>query len=124
MAYFFLRLKNIYGALYTAQYPTEEDLRMVKREYARYIGKHSRQVLAEAFDLVHKERIRGSKVFEFINIDKILGLCGSNWEAQCHKPFKPESLLEDHGAKERAKAAGAAALREMMATVGIKRGDE
>lgn len=86
---------------------------MAKREYAKLIGAYSREQLAKAFDEVHRSRKLPHSDFEFINIDKILGLCNQSWETQCHKIYKPETLLEDKGAQERAEKAGKAALMEM-----------
>jgi hypothetical protein len=50
---------------------------------------------------------------------EFLGMCTRNHETRAHVPFKPESALEDLGAKEAAKEAGAQAIADMRATMGL-----
>ena len=59
-AYFFLRLKAIYGAEYKRHFPDVESERISKREWARQIGQYSREKIDHMFGHVKSERMRGN----------------------------------------------------------------
>ena len=70
-------------------------------------------------NLIHHRDSRGANDFP-PNAGQFRDLCltNFNWERQCHREFEPDRLLEDHGAKEAAKAAGEKALSEINAMWG------
>ena len=121
IAYFFMRLQNTYGtAKMQSQWPDSEALSLARREFGKQIAKFSREEMAEAFDLVHKEKRSGNSRFEWPDIDAIIGLLtnegvftGSGGTLS-HKIYEPECLLA-HGTKADRKAKGRAACAEILA---------
>ena len=121
IAYFFMRLQNTYGtAKMQSQWPDSESLGLARREFGKQIAKFSREEMAEAFDLVHKEKRAGNSRFEWPDIDAIIGLLTNEGVftgsagTLAHKIYKPENLLE-YGTKAERKAKGRAACAEILA---------
>lgn len=121
IAYFFMRLQNAYGtAKMQSQWPDSESLSLARREFGKQIARFSREEMAEAFDLVHKEKRAGNSRFEWPDIDAIIGLLtnegvftGSGGTLS-HRIYEPECLLA-HGTKAERKAKGRAACAEILA---------
>jgi len=112
--YFFLRLKNIYGSKFDQAYPSEEALQMAKREYAKSIGRFTRDQLHQAFEQVKLHKQNCIRDFEWPDVDQVLSLITPSWECRAHKPFTPENKLEDLTGKERSKEIGCAALDDIL----------
>lgn len=117
-AYFFLRLKNVYGSKYYEQYPTGTDVNTAKREYAARIGQLDRQKIHALFEALKAAREAGNRDLDWPDIDKILGLDSQKWETQAHKLFDRSHALEDKSAYKRSRVAGSKALDQMKALFG------
>jgi len=112
IAYFFMRLQNVYGvARMQSQWPDSESLQLARREYGKKIAKFSREDINKAFDLTHSEKESNNKRFEFPDIDAILGLLtnsgvftGSGGTLS-HRLYKPEELLGVGTKEDRRKVA-------------------
>lgn len=111
--YFFKRLRDVYLSKFDGQFKNEQQLESARREWAKRIGKYSREQLDHALEVMTNEYERGNRKFEWPNIGLTLGIIGKNWERQAHKIHQPERRLEDKTAKERARKAGAEALKTM-----------
>ena len=121
IAYFFMRLFNVYGASkMQTQWPDEESLSLARREFGRQIAKFSRDKINDTFDLVHKERRSGNTRFEWPDIDAIIGLLTNesvftgSAGMLAHKIYKPENLLE-YGTKAERREKGKAACADILA---------
>ena len=97
IAYFFMRLQNTYGtAKMQSQWPDSESLSLARREFGKQIAKFSREEMAEAFDLVHKEKRAGNDRFSWPDIDAIIGLLTNEGVftgsagTLAHKPYVAE----------------------------------
>ena len=74
IAYFFLRLGNVYGtALMQSLWPTEQDLSLAKREYGAQISRFTRDHIHFGIERLKLERENGR--FDFLNVDAVLSLC-------------------------------------------------
>ena len=74
IAYFFLRLGNIYGtSLMQSHWPTEQDLNLAKREYGAQISRLTRAHIH--FGMERLKLGRESGRFNFLNVDAVLSLC-------------------------------------------------
>lgn len=78
-AYFFLRLRSVYGAEYLRHFPDDESVRLAKREWFRQIGQYDRQAIDEMFDFVKTERMRGSNEYLWLDIGNVLAIKGASW---------------------------------------------
>lgn len=117
-AYFFLRLRTVYGAEYLRHFPDEESVRLAKREWFEQIGQYSREDIDRAFAHVKHERIRGSDQYTWLEIGAVLAILGaSTWQTAAHKPFE-QLALPDKAAQERARVAGRRALDDMKSLFG------
>lgn len=121
IAYFFMRLFNVYGATkMETRWPDEESLTLARREFGRQIAKYSRDEINDTFDLVHKERRSSNSRFEWPDIDAIIGLLTNEGVftgsagALAHKIYEPECLLE-HGTRADRKEKGKAACADILA---------
>lgn len=118
VAYFFMRLKVSDPQQYDVLMPDETTEIFVKREYARQVCDFSREKIDQGFKLFHQMRQSGDPDYRFLKIDSVIGLMvhgavGEGNPAGIHKYFNPEELIEDQGAKERAKEAGESELAKM-----------
>lgn len=118
-----MRMLNLYGAAkMNSVWPDEKTLRLAKMEYAKTIGKFSREQINDAFEAVKREKQAYNEKFEWPNVDAILGILTKEgeitgaWGTGAHKIWEPERLLEDIGARERATKAG---KRELDALKGL-----
>lgn len=120
VGWFFASMRTAWGnARYNSQFADEDDVKFAMRYWGPRILDFDRVQLARFLELANKEREKGNKEFTFPDIPKILGLAEIDRQHPSHKLYKPETLLEDKGAKERAKTAGAEALQNMRKTMGI-----
>ena len=121
IAYFFMRLQNVYGAAkMQSQWPDSESLTLARREFGKQIAKFSREEMAEAFDLVHKEKRSGNSRFSWPDIDAIIGLLTNEGVftgsagTLAHKIYEPECLLQ-HGTRADRKEKGKAECADILA---------
>ena len=121
IAYFFMRLQNTYGtAKMQSQWPDSESLSLARREFGKQIAKFSREEMAEAFDLAHKEIRAGNVRFSWPDIDAIIGLLTNEGVftgsagTLAHKPYVTE--LENCTREDRKRWAkkGIAELRALF----------
>ena len=112
-AYLFDRLRHIYLNKFDAQFKDERQLRDARREWAKRIGRLSREEIDRALEITKKEYEEGNKRFDWPSIALTIGCVSKNWQERAHKIYEPERLLEDQGKKERSRKAGVAALKEM-----------
>lgn len=125
-AYFFLRLKNIYGGKYLAAYPDEESVRLAKREWAKQIGQYSREDIDRMFDMVKQQQAKGDEEYQWPNIGLILGAASVGWEhkrleaaeKEWQQTRKDLYALEDQVRKERIKKAADVHLAKMKGLFG------
>ena len=124
VAYFFMRLKVSDPQQYDVLMPDETTEIFVKREYARQLCDFSREKIDKGFKLFHDLRQSGHPDYKFLKIDSVIGLMvhgvvGEGNPAGIHRYFDPAELLEDQGAKERAREAGASELEKMRGLLGL-----
>lgn len=117
VGYFFARLKLFNSAQYDALMPDETTERLTKREYAAHLIGFTRDQIDKGLAAYHDARQSGIKGFEFLDIDRAIGMVkhGGNAEgnpARIHKPFEPLAL-PDKTAQEKARKAGASELEKM-----------
>ncbi len=87
--YFFARLRTIWGAgKFNQQWPTDKDLQLSRREYAKQIGKYSQQEIDEALENAKKQKANGNPDFQWPDINIILSGCNRNLNAS-HREFLP-----------------------------------
>lgn len=110
-------MRNLYGAAkMDSTWPDEKTLRLAKMEYAKTIGRFSREQIHEAFEAVKRERQAFNEKLDWPSVDAILGILTKEgeitgaWGTGAHKIYRPDRLLEDVGAKERAEEAGKSEL--------------
>ena len=100
--------------------PDSESLTLARREFGKQIAKFSREEMAEAFDLVHKERRSGNSRFSWPDIDAIIGLLTNEGVftgsagTLAHKIYEPECLLQ-HGTRADRKEKGKAECADILA---------
>lgn len=83
VAYFFMRVKAIYGQQYFTLMPDEKTEMIVKREFARQICDMDKCRMDAGFDALHRERQNNPANWEFLNLDKVCGLIksgGKHWQ--------------------------------------------
>ncbi len=115
---FYVALKAIYGTKFSSQFTTPAEVHQSKGMWGREIEGMSEDRLRRCLHHAKRELMSGNPQYLWPNIGLILGYNSSDWERQCHREFEPERLLEDHGAKEAAREAGAKAIAEMNALFG------
>lgn len=120
VAYFFFKLKIVYVTQYKSAFPDDKTERIIKREYAPHICGFTRDQINRGIDALHNARREYPDDWEFMNIDKVIGLVmnpeGYGDPEHCapagiHKVFPP--LLEDKTKKERAKEVGESELKRL-----------
>ena len=121
IAYFFMRLQNTYGtAKMQSQWPDAESLSLARREFGKQIAKFSREEMAEAFDLVHKEKRSGNDRFSWPDIDAIIGLLTNEGVftgsagTLAHKPYVAELPSCTAAERKEFAAKGIAELRGLF----------
>ena len=121
IAYFFMRLQNTYGtAKMQSQWPDAESLSLARREFGKQIAKFSREEMAEAFDLVHKEKRAGNDRFSWPDIDAIIGLLTNEGVftgsagTLAHKPYVAELPTCTAAERKEFAAKGIAELRGLF----------
>jgi len=121
IAYFFMRLQNTYGtAKMQSQWPDAESLSLARREFGKQIAKFSREEMAEAFDLVHKEKRAGNDRFSWPDIDAIIGLLTNEGVftgsagTLAHKPYVAELPSCTAAERKEFAAKGIAELRGLF----------
>lgn len=117
VAYFFLRMANVYGSKYHQQWPNEEAIKLAKREWAEQIGKFSRGQIDAMFANAKAMLIAGDDEWRWPEIGRILSGVVETWERRAHRPFERVGL-PNLTKKERAKQAGAQALASMKSLWG------
>lgn len=73
IAYFFLRLSNIYLSEYRRQLPDIESERMAKRENGKYLCGYSREQINKGCDWVHQQKRNSEDSWQFMDIDRCIG---------------------------------------------------
>ena len=82
VAYFFMRVKAIYGQQYFNLMPDETTEAIVKREFARQVCAITKDKMDSGFEALHHQRQSNPKDWEFLNLDKVCGLVktgGQHW---------------------------------------------
>ena len=112
-------MKAVYGSRFATAYPTEAEIKIAKREWARDIGRHSREDIDRIFGEVKRKQACGDQSMDWPDIGRILGVCADTSEQRAFKARAREQeridqevrkCLTDQGARERSEAAR---LREM-----------
>lgn len=123
LAFFFMRLKLVYGPLYDSAIPDETTERFVKREYGRHVADLTREQISKGFDRLHQLRQGASwEQWRYMDIDRVVGLIkngdsgeASDWEhariKAADRERRAERLLPDLGARERAEMAREEAMK-------------
>ena len=88
VSYFFMRLKTIYLSQYQHLMPDEHTEKLAKREYARQVCNISKQKMDDGFNALHEQRQSDPKSWEFLNIDKVIGLVKSGGHHWQHRVIK------------------------------------
>ena len=121
IAYFFMRLQNVYGtAKMQTQWPDEQSLKLARREFGTEIAKFGRDQIDEAFQLVHKERRSANPRFEWPSIDAILGLLTNEGVftgsagTLAHKIYAPELPSSTKTERKQMAKNGIADMREAL----------
>ena len=123
VGYFFMRLSNMYGvSKIQSQWPDSESLRNAKREYAKDIGRFTREEISHAFDLAHKQKQEGSSRLDWPDVDAILGLIKNtgmtgSWGTAAHRLYKPEQFI-GRGTKEDRRKAAISAIADLKNILG------
>ena len=87
--YFFGRLRTIYGAgKFNQQWPTEADLRLARREYAKEIGRHTKEEIDQALEHAKKQKTNGDPHFEWPDISRILA-GAKRYACAAHREYLP-----------------------------------
>lgn len=112
--YFYQRLRAIYGgAKFKSTFPTDLDLQLSRREFARLIGQHSRDQIDYALDHARLQIREGDPDFLWPNVALILsGLTLAKIPA--HKQLtspKPMTLEE----REKSRSIGIKAMARLKA---------
>lgn len=101
-------MSNLYGASkMDVTWPDEKTLKLAKMEYAKAIGKFSREQIHEAFEQVKRERQAGNERFDWPNVDAILGVLTKegeitgSWGTGAHKIWRKDRRLESCTREER-----------------------
>jgi|VirMetMinimDraft_7_1064189.scaffolds.fasta_scaffold02073_19 hypothetical protein len=114
VAYFFLRLSNIYLAEYIRHLHNAESENLAKREFGTRVCKYSRQQIDKGCSWIHQQKENHTDGWQYLDIDRCIGAVKeANTVKSIHKPFEPDLALEDQGAKDRAITAGKEALNKM-----------
>lgn len=86
IAYFFLRLSNIYLSEYRRQLPDIESERMAKRENGKYLCGYSREQINKGCDWIHEQKRNSEDNWQFMDIDRCVGaIKQANTVKACHK---------------------------------------
>jgi hypothetical protein len=113
VAYFFFKLKAVYLDHCRRMMPDIKTENIIKREYAPHLVGFTRPQINRGFDALHIARREYPSDWEFLNIDKVIGLVISPEgfgdpdyvkPAGIHRVFP--KLLPNKTAEEKAKAAG------------------
>ena len=87
--YFFARLRTIWGAgKFNQQWPTEEDMRLARREYAKEIGRHTKDEIDAALEHAKKQKANGDPEFEWPDISRILS-GAKRYACAAHRVYIP-----------------------------------
>jgi hypothetical protein len=107
VAYFFLRLSNIYLAEYIRHLHNAESENLAKREFGTRVCKYSRQQIDKGCSWIHQQKENHTDGWQYLDIDRCIGAVKeANTVKAIHRPFERDLALEDKGAQERAKSAG------------------
>ena len=93
IAYFFFRLKTTDPQQYNLIMPGGKTEAAIKREYATHVMNFTRDKIDLGFEQLHKLRQANNPDYNFLNIDKVIGLINGSGmnqgRAGIHKPFPP-----------------------------------
>jgi len=111
-----MRLQNIYGTKFEAQFPDERTLALAKREWCMNIWGMGKKKLDDKLE--HVKRMSGKdSQLDWPNIGYILSLHTGNspdgTNSQAYVPYKP--ALPDWAAKARARTRGEQELAKLKA---------
>lgn len=125
-AYFFVRLKAVYGAEFMRHFPDVESERISKREWARQIGQYSREQIDGMFSHVKSERMRGNDDYQWLDIGNILAILGSSWQHARQSQSVDEALgrephkaIENMTGREKKREINKQRMAAMRAELGI-----
>lgn len=116
VGYFFIKLKATAGTQYDSMFQTPTILSVAKREYARHIIKYSREQIDKGFDRFRELKQDGEKDYQFVDIDKIIGLMKegiTNGSSKMYQRFLPATPETEDNKRER-KRVGAEKTRRIL----------
>lgn len=124
--YLFNRLKVVYAQKFTAAFKDEatesgeEKIRKARREWAKQIGRYSKEEIDMAIEMAKSERIKGNRKFDWPDIPTILGSIRPGFAADrlAHKRYQAIGI-PDLGKQERSKKVGKSELTKMKAAMGL-----
>ncbi len=86
IAYFFMRLSNIYLSEYRRQLPDIESERMAKRENGKFLCGYNREQINKGCDWIHQQKRDNENNWQFLDIDRCIGaIKQANTVKACHK---------------------------------------
>ena len=125
VAYFFLRLANVYGSKYLQQWPNEEAIKLAKREWATQIGAYGRSQIDAMFNYTKSQLVAGEPDWQWPEIGRILGCANQSWEhkrieraEEEWRGIRNEWRLGDLTKQERRKQAAKRELAKMKSLFG------
>lgn len=115
--YLFAKLMVLYANSFYLVYPSEKEVKFAKREYAKEIGRFTRDQIDIGMRHLAKLAIsteRDDRIYREPNLPAILAMMSESVAPKrAHKLFEPLSL-PDKSAQEKARAAGACELDRLM----------
>ena len=115
--YLFAKLMVLYANSFYLVYPSEKEVKFAKREYAKEIGRFTRDQIDVGMRHLAKLAIsteRDDRIYREPNLPAILAMLGESVAPKrAHKLFEPLAL-PDKSAQEKARAAGACELDRLM----------
>lgn len=121
VSYFFFRLRDWDSGRFMQLFPDETSQKVAKRTNAPFLKDWPRSYTDAGFSKLKLHKQSEPKAMTFWTIDEVIGFIKSGGVSSEHVPpagiyreFRPDRALEDHGMKHRRKAAGEAALSDLM----------
>lgn len=115
--YLFAKLMVLYANSFYLVYPSEKEVKFAKREYAKEIGRFTRDQIDTGMRYLAKLAIsteRDDRIYREPNLPAILAMLGETvTPKRAHKLFEPLAL-PDKASEEKARKAGACELDRLM----------
>ena len=87
-------MQNIYGAEYRRNLPDNRAEDMSKLEWAKDIGKYSRDQISNGCDWIHQQKINHEDGWQFMDIGRCIGaIKQANTVKAAHKPVERKRRL-------------------------------